>query len=545
MLRIGSKRITRIALTAGALAAGQLTLAAPAQALKVEDFRIESYGDRQAIHVRFDRQADNWNAVTGNQVVFRVSYSLTVKASYALRGGSYISMGIANIDKLYGKLPMQSQHNHYSEYHSGDFILHANTSELGDLKNHAITTCRTIRGNGGKPNKEHRIQHMVKASSHVDLSTTAPIFTEEMASAQTFIPVDIVCDSDPDWREPIEPAAVDLSADKGTFKVQSVQLFLTTFHGQVTNPTPGTECKKLQVKVRIETNKIGPVTYKLWRQPGSDETRSHMVQFHEDGPFKGRFIVEDTYVDTFDKTTYAQYMAEVTSSTFGPSTQWKDISIQCTGPGGGGLTTGLPQGGGDLIPGFKVTSAQLKIIGIPGTGCPTKAFLTASYTTNKAGKFRYFIGSSAGKNESGELESKKAGATYRAQETLTVDVTKSGKLIAHTRAVDFPSAHAFASKAYNCEGIKPVGGLTGGSRPTHNTGTNTVPQLPKTATPTISCGGGAVKAGTCICPAGKAPVQAGANAWRCIARAVGPKTAGPRTTGPGTAAPRSTRQVRQ
>ncbi|HET7154683.1 MAG TPA: hypothetical protein VFI87_04865 [Hyphomicrobiaceae bacterium] len=541
MSHMFSSHVPRLALAVAAIAASQFSFNASAHALKVESFKIESEGKKQEIHVRFDRQADNWNAVTGSQVSFRFYYSLTVKAAYALAQGSHISLGIENIDKLNGELALQSGNSHYSEDHYGYFNLHANTNDLGDLKNKAITTCRTFRSNGGRPDKEHRVQHMVRAWSWVDLSTTAPVFTEEMANAETHFPIDIVCD--PDWREP--PSGDLTTPDKGTFKVTSVELFLTTFHGQVTNPTPGTECKKLQVKVRIETNKIGPVTYKLWRQPGSDETRSHMVQFHEDGPFKGRFIVEDTYVDTFDKSTYAQYMAEVTSSTFGPSTQWKDISIQCTGPGGGGLTTGLPQGGGDLIPGFKVTSAQLKIIGIPGAGCPTKAFVTASYTTNKAGKFRYFIGSSADKNESGELESKKVGATYRAQETLTVDITKSGKLIAHTRAVDFPSAHAFASKAYNCEGIKPVGGLTGGSRPTHNTGTNAAPQLPKTAAPAISCGGGTVKGGSCVCPAGKAPVRAGANAWRCVAKTVDPKTAGPRTTGPGTAAPRPTRQVRQ
>ena len=542
MLRISSNHIARIALSAAAFAVCQTTLIAPAHALKLEGFSVKQSGARPEVHVRFDRKADTWTAVTGGNVAFRFDYEITVKASYALAPGSNISL---HVDNLSGEAALQSSNNSYSELHLGHFNLHKAGSALGELKSRALQTCQTIRSNGGKPNKEHRIPTVLGASAWVWAQTTAPLFTEETAHTIAQAKVDIVCDSDPDWREPIEPAAVDLSADKGTFKVKSVELFLTTFHGQVSNPTPGTECKKVQVKVRIETNKIGPVTYKLWRQPGSEETRSHMVQFHEDGPFKGRFIVEDTYVDTFDKTTYAQYMAEVTSTTFGLSTQWKDISIHCTGPGGGGLTTGLPQHGGDPIPGFKVTSAQLKIIGLPGVGCPTKAFVTASYTTNKPGKFRYFIGSSAGKNELGELESKKVGATYRAQETLTVDITKSGKLIAHTRAVDFPSAHAFTSKAYNCEGIQPVGGLTGGARPTHNTGTKTAPHLPKTAAPTISCGSGTVKGGSCICPAGKAPVLAGANAWRCVARAVDPKTAGPRPAGPGTAAPGSNRQVRQ
>lgn len=539
--------IPRLALAVAATAASLISLNAPAHALKVEDFKIEATGDRQAIHVRFDRQADNWNAVTGNHVSFRITYSLVVKAAYALQAGSTISMHIEDSSKLSAKMPLQSQHHHYSENHSGAFYLNANTGELGDLKNRAITTCRTVRSNGGKPNKEHRIQHMVKATSYVDLTTTAPTFTEAMESAHTLVPIDIVCDPDPGWHEPYPAGDGFAGPDKGHFKVQSVQLFLTTFENQVSHPTPGTQCKKVQVKVRIETNMVGPVTYKLWRQPGNDETKSHLVQFHKDGPFKGRFIVEDTYVDTFDKTTYAQYMAEVTNVPFGVSTQWKPISINCTGPGGGGLTTGLPQGGGDIVPGFKVTSAKLKIIDVDTRTCPTKAFVTASYTTNKPGRFRYFIGTSANKNESGELVSKKSGAAYTAQEVLTVDITKSGKLIAHTRAVDFPSAHAFTSKAYNCEGIKPVGGLTGGTRPTHSTGTT--PPKPPVLPPKISCGGGVARGAACICPTGKAPVMAGVNAWRCIAKTIGPKVAGPKIAGPKlpgprTAGSRPTRPVR-
>jgi hypothetical protein len=266
---------------------------------------------------------------------------------------------------------------------------------------------------------------------------------------------DVVCMANPKWHEPIKPAE-NLTADKGDFKVQSIDLFLTTFQGQETNPNPGTSCKKLKVTVRIETNKFGIVNYKLWRQPGEAVEKMHSVTMKKDGQFKGRFVVEDTFIDTFDKTTYIQYMAEVTNRTFGPSTQWKPITIQCNGA----FTTGQPQGGGDIVPSFQVTSTDLKIISLAGKGCPTKAFVTATFTTNKPGTFKYFIGTSLDKSKSGQLEAKKVGNVYRAQETLTVDVTKSGKLTAHARPVDFPSASAFTSKAYNCAGVNPVGGAT-------------------------------------------------------------------------------------
>jgi hypothetical protein len=269
------------------------------------------------------------------------------------------------------------------------------------------------------------------------------------------VPYDIVCDANPKWHKPIKPAE-DFTADKGDFKVQSIDLFLTTFEGQDTNPNPGASCKKLKVTVRIETNKVGGVQYKVWRQPGEPVTKSQVAKFHADGPFKGRFVIEDTFVETFDKTAYVQYMAEVTSTTFGPSTQWKPITIQCNG----GFTTGQPQGGGDIVPSFQVTKADLKIISVGSAGCPTKAFVTATFFANKPGTFKYFIGTSLNKNKSGQLEAKKVGNVYRAQETLTVDITKSGKLTAHARPVDFPAASAFASKSYNCKGVDPVDGVT-------------------------------------------------------------------------------------
>lgn len=76
------------------------------------------------------------------------------------------------------------------------------------------------------------------------------------------------------------------------------------------------------------------------------------------------------------------------------------------------------------------------------------------------GKFRYFIGTSINENKSGELEAKKVGNVYRTQETMTLDIVKSGKLVVHARAVDFPASSAFANKPYNCTGVKPIQGVT-------------------------------------------------------------------------------------
>jgi hypothetical protein len=126
---------------------------------------------------------------------------------------------------------------------------------------------------------------------------------------------------------------------KQEFKVTKAELFLATFHGQETHPTPGTSCPKLKVTTRLETTKAGKVTVNLWRQPGQMLAHSVDSKFMTQGPHKGKFVAEFTRWDTFDKTTYVQYMAEVPGNPFGVSTQWKPITIKCNGE----LTTDTPQ----------------------------------------------------------------------------------------------------------------------------------------------------------------------------------------------------------
>jgi hypothetical protein len=441
-------------LVASAVLGGVLLFgAAPASALDIKAFNFDPIGLRPEIHVTFDLQADNWNAATSDVVDFVFYYSFEAHKSFALDPDSHMTVRLEHLSWV---LDFQSNASG-NEVFDGTVDLKKPANKLSDLKNLAITACRAFRAQGGTPAKEHVINRTVEATAHLELSTVAPVFTEKLADRTVDAPYDIVCDANPQWHQPIKPAE-NFTADKGDFKIESIDLFLATFQGQETNPTPGTSCKKLKVTVRIETNKVGGVQYKLWRQPGEAVTRSQVAKFQTKGQFKGRFIIEDTFIDTFDKTTYIQYMAEVTSNTFGPSTQWKPITIQCNG----GFTTGQPQGGGAEVPSFQVTSTDLKIIGLEGKGCPTKAFVTATFTANKPGTFKYFIGTSLNKNKSGQLEAKKVGNVYRAQETLTVDITKSGNLTAHARPVDFPGASAFTSKAYNCGGVvnPMLGGVT-------------------------------------------------------------------------------------
>ena len=448
-MRMLSAFILSVVLGCGLTFSAQSARALEIKKLEVHQFGLEN--KRPQVQVRFDLQADTWNAVTADPVVFQVQYEVKLKKSYALKPGSKLSLNLDTIAKI---IPLQSQQSGNETFY--DIVeLKKAGNKLSELKTQALDTCQEIRGNGGKPNKDHVIQRGAQIRANVFAQTIAPWFTEESKSTQLYLAYDVVCLANPNWREPIGTAG-SVTTDKGDFKVQSVDLFLTTYLGQETTSNPATSCKKLKVMVRIETNQSGVVPFKLWRQPGEPVGKSKMTTFRKDGKFKGRFILEEEFIYTFDKTTYAQYMVEVPYGPIGMSTPWKDITIHC----GGGLTTGQPQGGGDLIPTLKVTKADIKIINIGGVGCPTKAFVTATFTTNKPGKFKYFIGTNLNKTMSGELAAKKVGAIYQAKETLTVDIIKSGKLTAHARPVDFPAASVFASKSFNCKGVDPVEGLT-------------------------------------------------------------------------------------
>ena len=97
-----------------------------------------------------------------------------------------------------------------------------------------------------------------------------------------------------------------------------------------------------------------------------------------------------------------------------------------------------------------VLSTDLVILDLGAPNCPPKVEISAIFTTSKAGKFKYLIGTSAGPNKHGVLEAKKVGNSYRAQAALTVAPIKSGELKVHAIANGFPDFEAAVSKVYKC-----------------------------------------------------------------------------------------------
>jgi len=435
-----------------------LALAPSAYALKLEGFEIRqeiSQDKYPAIHVKFDHAADNWTVVTADPVEVRILYSVKVKASHALAN----SKVTISLDGMEAEEPLNSTNINYSETHSNTLVLRKPGNQLTKIKQAALDICQTIRGNGGKPNKEHRIPKPFTAHGHVEAYTTATWFTEATASADLAMRIDVVCDEDPTWHGPIQPSGLGLAAADRDFKVIKLDLFLTTFENQYTTPSPGLRCKKLQVKVRIETSKAGQLSYKIWRQPGESIDRLKFISLQTSGPFKGRFVHEEVFVDTFDKSTYQQYMVETPGSPVGVSTPWKEKHILCTGPGEGGLTTGQGPGGNpaDELPKFTVVDANVIMQQLPGGACPAKVRVTANYRTNMAGSFEHHLGCTNGVSRTGTLEAKDpiSATNYGAKFEVVVDMPQSGELTCSARPVKFGHEVAFRKLQVQCAGPPP------------------------------------------------------------------------------------------
>ena len=84
-------RIISTVASSAVLGCSVLFGAAPARAVKIEDFEFNQTNyetDRPQIHVKFDLQADNWNAVTDAKVTFKYHYTVALKKVSALVIGS-------------------------------------------------------------------------------------------------------------------------------------------------------------------------------------------------------------------------------------------------------------------------------------------------------------------------------------------------------------------------------------------------------------------------------------------------------------------------
>lgn len=140
-------------------------------------------------------------------------------------------------------------------------------------------------------------------------------------------------------------------AKEPTFKVSGIHLRFQTSLSQKTAPNPGTTCELTHARVRVETSKAGPVKFRLWTKVGNGPSQSQFVEAWSAFKGPGKFEAVFTRPIPVHTSTIVQAMAEDLVNSIGLSTGWKQVSVDCTGAGGGGLATAPSTANPDGLPG--------------------------------------------------------------------------------------------------------------------------------------------------------------------------------------------------
>ncbi len=308
-------------------------------------------------------------------------------------------------------------------------------------------------------------------------------------------------------------------------KVGSIELFRSTYSHANSQPNPATVCKKARWLVRLNTNKAGPVKFKLWTQIAGGPITSKVVDAWSsfDGP--GKFKAEYSEWTEVAATSFVQAMAEDMTNPIGQSTGWKSITLHCTGAGGGGLAdVPRPDPDGPITQPLKV-SGELTLAdqdGVPKDQ-PRDGQAVFKIWASKPGSTSYRLTCSGGREWSGTLPTHKiADQKYQAVGAHLIRITKTEQIGCALRSTSLPNNDVIAVATRLYEVIRRNPDVAGPAdlgvppRPQTNAGS---PRLVapgiKTAPPRLTCIGGKSTGTACFCPSPTVKVQTGPNAYVC------------------------------
>jgi hypothetical protein len=127
--------------------------------------------------------------------------------------------------------------------------------------------------------------------------------------------------------------------DHGDYRSKSVDLDVKIYANDTHQPTPGLSCPVVHVTTRVTANQVGLAGADRIAQidGGAPETANLLIgtSFQpEDGSYAG----EQTQKYYLGPNAHARFYARIQSGGVVTSTPWKEITVQCKGPGSG-LTT--------------------------------------------------------------------------------------------------------------------------------------------------------------------------------------------------------------
>lgn len=372
-----------------------------------------------------------------------------------------------------------------------------------------------------------------------------------------------------------------LGFDQGPMTVSDIRLSLTTYSNAYSKPTAGTKCKKAKLRVTMETNQEGPVSFRLWQQRGDGDIGSEeidLVAHHDDGHFRA---VHERWVEV-DETTNVRFNArDLVNATFNKETGWKDITLHCTGAGGGGFVNPTDDDD-DNVPSTTAFQGNFQFIDNGALAkrntCPRDAKALIWFNAPKQDSIHYSLDCGALGNFSGVLQPEQVGNSHFSAGKLIgigiVDTIEAGCTL-RTVAPGNARDHAFKAHTFQCAipaghsgdidtmtGISPdadpglptpkpkpglnpaigggVGGLVAEPKPTDT------PRGRSSGDPAITpmvCKGGAIRDGKCHCPRAKTREKISRFEYLCKSKATATpakpeRNAAPVRTNPTPAKPR-------
>ncbi|MEP4190497.1 MAG: hypothetical protein ABJN51_05425, partial [Sneathiella sp.] len=161
--------------------------------------------------------------------------------------------------------------------------------------------------------------------------------------------------------EPTEKPAPKTAVLKlDPLRVDYLKVFLSTFSHAMTQPKAGVQCQKGRVLMRVRTNRLGPVKLKLESRVGNEpltlDIYETFAKLNNDGVPEAE--IKKWFTTT--KTTILKARLS-TIDPAGTSTEWKELPLNCSSPGGGGWA----QPASDDIPGVDNTGNEATPTDIP------------------------------------------------------------------------------------------------------------------------------------------------------------------------------------
>jgi hypothetical protein len=112
------------------------------------------------------------------------------------------------------------------------------------------------------------------------------------------------------------------------FYVEDVQLFLSTFSNEYTQPDPDTQCKKGRILVRVRTNQAGPVAMKL-KKGGDVQAGEEFIETWSSHVGSGVYEAEVIRWVSVMQTSDLDAFVEVNSANGWLPDGWETIRLEC------------------------------------------------------------------------------------------------------------------------------------------------------------------------------------------------------------------------